>query len=139
MPIVPTLKTILASAALLLALEQVWSMAEVRGWIEPAHFRPRLLVRIHRWGGLIAWLLVTAIIGIGLTLVFVIGYSLHSPRLWLHVGFGVLAWVVLLTKVLMSNRHRRLIRHSLALGVGAGVFITGAFLFSAVWYFVIGP
>jgi hypothetical protein len=137
--IVPYGKALLASLALLLAIEQLWSMAEVRRWIKPAHARPKVLVRIHRWGGVILWLLVTTIIGIGLSLIFVFGYTLHSPRLILHVTFGALAGAALLAKVLGSNQVRGLLKHSHARGIGAGGFILGAFLFSAVWYFAIGP
>ena len=44
----PLLKTMLASFAVLLALEQAWTMAEVRGYTKFLPRRPRVLVRIHR-------------------------------------------------------------------------------------------
>ncbi len=134
----PILKTILASLAVLLALEEAWTMAEVRGFTNLLPRRPKVLVRIHRWGGVAALILVLLIVSVGLYAVFVLGYRLHSPRLWVHASFGALGALALTTKVVASNRQRRWLRHSLALGIAAGTFIFGAFLFGAVWYWVLG-
>lgn len=134
----PILKTLLASFAVLLALEEAWTMAEVRGFVKLLPRRPRVLVRIHRWGGVAALILVLVIMSVGLYAVFVLGYRLHSPRLWAHASLGVLASLALTAKVIASNRQRRWLRHSLALGISAGSLIAGAFLFGAVWYWVLG-
>jgi hypothetical protein len=134
----PILKTVLASLAVLLALEEAWTMAEVRGFTKLLPRRPKVLVRIHRWGGVAALILVLVIISVGLLAVFVFGYRLHSPRLLAHASLGVLAALALTAKVIASNRQRRWLRHSLALGIGAGTLIAGAFLFGAVWYWVLG-
>ncbi len=134
----PVLKTVLAALVLLLALEEAWTMAEVRGFTRLLPRRPKALVRIHRWGGVTALILVLLIISIGLTGIFLFGYRLHSPRLWVHASFGALAAFALTAKVIASNRQRRWLRHSLALGIAAGTLILGAFVFGAVWYWVIG-
>ncbi len=134
----PILKTILASLAVLLALEEAWTMAEVRGFTKLLPRRPKVLVRIHRWGGVAALILVLGIISIGLSAIFLFGYKLHSPRLWTHASLGVLAALALTAKVVASNRQRRWLRHSLALGIAAGTLVFGAFLFGAVWYWVLG-
>lgn len=134
----PVLKTLLASFAVLLALEQAWTMAEVRGYTKFLPHRPRVLVRIHRWGGVAALILVLVIITIGLSALIVFGYRLHSPRLWAHASLGVLAALALTAKVIASNRQRRWLRHSLTLGIAGGTLIVGAFLFGAVWYWLLG-
>jgi hypothetical protein len=134
----PIVKTVLASLAVLLALEEAWTMAEVRGFTKLLPRRPKVLARIHRWGGVAALIVVLVIISVGLSAIFILGYSLYSPRLWAHASLGVLAAVALAAKVIASNRQRRWLRHSLALGISAGSLIFGAFLFGAVWYWVLG-
>lgn len=134
----PILKTVLASLAVLLALEEAWTMAEVRGFTKFLPRRPKVLVRIHRWGGVAALTLVLVIVSVGLSAIFLLGYRLNSPRLWAHATLGALAATALTAKVIASNRQRRWLRHSLALGIGAGSLILGAFFFGAVWYWVLG-
>jgi hypothetical protein len=134
----PILKTVLASLAVLLALEEAWTMAEVRGFTKLLPRRPKVLARIHRWGGVAALVLILVIISIGLSAIFILDYRLYSPRLWAHASLGVLAALTLTAKVIASNRQRRWLRHSLALGIAAGTLVLGAFLFGAVWYWVLG-
>jgi hypothetical protein len=49
---------------------------------------------------------------------------------------GVLAILVLLLKVAITNRFRRYLRFTLVLGTIAGLMILGTFVASALWYFV---
>jgi len=49
---------------------------------------------------------------------------------------GVVAILVLAVKAVITNRFRRYLRHALALGTAAGLLILGAFVASALWYFV---
>jgi hypothetical protein len=134
----PILKTVLATLAIVLALEEAWTMAEVRGFTKLLPRRPKVLVRIHRWGGVAALILLLVIISAGLYAVFVLGYRLYTPRLWAHASLGLLAAVALTAKVVASNRQRRWLRHSLALGIASGSLMLGAFLFGAVWYWLLG-
>jgi hypothetical protein len=93
----------------------------------------RQLLRLHRWGG-IATLILT--LAVAVICVRGEGYVLYSLRVQAHAVMGVLAILVLLLKVAITNRFRRYLRFTLVLGTIAGLMILGTFAASALWYFV---
>ena len=130
------IKTLLAGAAVLLALSQLLIMAQVRGKVHVLPFKVRSLIRAHRWGG-VATLVAATLVGLlCLYVVFWLGYPLSSPYVRAHALMGTAAGVILLTKVLIANRRRALLRHALRLGVAAAILLSGAFAASGLVYLI---
>jgi hypothetical protein len=129
------LKSVMTTVILALALVQALWMAQVRGYVRLLPFAKKRLRRWHRWGG-IAVLVLTLTVAV--MCVFAIGgrYASYSPRVLAHLHMGTLAIMVLLLKVVITNRFRRYLRFTLALGAAAGLLILGTFVASALWYFV---
>lgn len=129
-------KALLTTAALLLALVQTVTMLQVRGTIKLARLPVRTLVRIHRWVGIALTILVLLVALLCLYAVFGLGYHLEFSRVQAHVPLGAAAAIVLAAKVLVSNRYRRYLRHSMALGLWALGLLAGTFVFSALWLYL---
>jgi hypothetical protein len=131
-----TLKSLVTTAILALALIQALGMLQVRGYVGLLPVKKRRLRQLHRWGG-IAVLVLTGTVAVICMSGF--GYVLYSPRVKAHVVMGGLAILVLLVKVAISHRFRRYLRYlglTLVLGAAAGLFILGVFVTSALWYFL---
>ena len=127
------LKSIVTTIALALALGQALGMAQVRGYVRLLPLDKKRLRMLHRRGGIAALVLTLAV---AVTCVVGFGYELYSPRVKAHVVMGVLAILVLLLKVAITNRFRRYLRYNTALGATAGLLILGTFITSALWYFI---
>ena len=93
----------------------------------------RRLRQLHRWGGITALVLTLAVAA---TCVFGESYGLYSLRVQAHAVMGGLAALVLVLKVAITQRFRRYLRFTLALGTAVGLLILGTFAASALWYFV---
>ena len=131
-----TLKSIVTTVILALALIQALGMLQVRGYLRLLPVKKRRLPQLHRRGG-IAVLVLTATVAVICMSGF--GYVPYSPRLKAHAVMGALAILVLLVKVAISHRFRRYLRYlrlTLALGAAAGLLILGVFVTSALWYFL---
>ena len=131
-----TLKSLVTTVTLALALIQALGMLQVRGYVRLLPVKKRRLRQLHRWGG-VAVLVLTGTVAVMCVSGF--GYVLYSPRVKAHVTMGALAILVLLVKVAISNRFRRYLRYlrlTLVLGAAAGLFILGVFVTSALWYFL---
>jgi hypothetical protein len=129
------LKSVVTTVVLALALVQALWMAQVRGYVRLLPFAKKRLRRWHRWGGIAVLVLTVAV---AVMCMFGIGgrYVSYSPRVLAHLHMGALAIMVLLLKVVITNRFRRYLRFTLALGAAAGLLILGTFVASALWYFV---
>jgi hypothetical protein len=129
------LKSVMTTIVLALALGQALWMAQIRGYVRLLPFEKKRLRQWHRWGGIAVLVLTLAV---ALICVFGIGgrYASYSPRVLAHLHMGALAILVLLLKVAITNRFRRYLRFTLALGAAAGLLILGTFIASALWYFV---
>lgn len=136
------LKSVVTTVVLALSMVQALWMAQVRGYVRLLPFEKAALLRHrkrlrrwHRWGGIAVLVLTLAV---AVMCVFAIGgrYASYSPRVLAHLHMGALAIVVLLLKVAITNRFRRYLRFTLALGAAAGLLILGTFVASALWYFV---
>ena len=127
------LKSIVTTVILALALMQALGMAQVRGYVRLLPVEKKQLRRFHRWGGIAVLVLTLAVAVICLS---GLSYELYSLRVPLHAVMGALAILVLLLKVAITNRFRRYVRFTLALGVAAGLLILGTFVASALWYFL---
>jgi len=131
-----TLKSLVTTVILALALIQALGMLQVRGYVRLLPVKKRRLRQLHRWGG-IAVLVLTVTVAVICVSGF--GYVLYSPRVKTHVVMGALAILVLLVKVAISHRFRRYLRYlrlTLVLGAAAGLLILGVFVTSALWYFL---
>jgi len=131
-----TVKSLVTTVILALALMQALGMAQVRGYVRLLPVKKRRLRQLHRWGG-VAVLVLTVTVAV--ICVSGVGYGLYSLRVKAHVTMGALAILVLLVKVAISNRFRRYLRYlrlTLVLGAAAGLFILGVFVTSALWYFL---
>jgi len=126
-------KAIVTTVVLALALMQALWMAQVRGWVRLLPFEKKRLRQWHRWGGIAVLVLTLAV---AVTCVFSEGYVLYSLRVQAHAVMGALAILVLLVKVVITNRFRRYLRYNTALGIAASLLILGTFVASALWYFV---
>ena len=128
-------KSILATVVLVLALGQVVSMAQLRGYLKfkLIPLPTKSLRTWHRWGGDATLLLTLLVALICLT------YEAYYPYHWripLHVALGSLAALVMLAKLLMARRFRSYLRYGPLLGAIAGLSVLGTFLASALWYLV---
>jgi hypothetical protein len=129
-----TLKSLVTTVILALALIQALEMLQVRGYLSLLPVKKRRLRQLHRRGG-VAVLVLTVTVAVLCMSNF--GYVLYSLRVKAHVVMGALAILVLLLKVAISNRFRRYLRYlrlTLALGTAAGLLILGIFVTSALWY-----
>ena len=126
-------KAIMTTVILVLALMQALWMAQVRGYVRLLPIEKGRLRNWHRWGGITTLVLTLAVAAI---CVICEGFRLYSFRVQAHAVMGGLAALVLLLKVAITNRFRRYLRFTLALGTAAGLLILGTFVASALWYFV---
>ena len=129
------LKSIVTTIVLALALAQALGMAQVRGYVPLLLIEKKRLRWLHRWGG-IAVLVLTCAVAVICVFGIGEGYAPYSPRVQVHVVMGSLVILVLLLKVAITNRFRRYLHFTLALGTAAGLLILGTFVASALWYFV---
>ena len=127
------LKSVMTTIILALALAQALGMAQVRGYVRLLPLEKKRLRQWHRWGGIATLVLALAVAAI---CVFGERYAYYSLRVQAHAVMGVLAILALLLKVAITNRFRRYLRFTLALGAAAGLLILGTFAASALWYFV---
>ena len=130
-----TLKSLVTTVILALAIVQALIMAQVRGYVRLLPFEKRQLRRLHRWGGIAALILTLTV---AVICVLGQGYVLYSLRVWAHAVMGILAILILLLKVAITHRFRRYLRYNTALGTAVGLLILGAFATSALWYFALG-
>jgi hypothetical protein len=131
-----TLKSLVTTVVLALALMQALGMAQVRGYVHLLPVEKRRLRQLHRWGGIAVLVLTLAV---AVICAFSEGYGLYSLRVKAHAVMGALAILVLLVKVAITNRFRRYLRYlrfTLVLGAAAGLLILGTFVASALWYFL---
>ena len=129
-------KTLLAAAAVLLALFQGLVMLQVRGKFKLFPAKAKTLIVVHRWVGRATLALVTLIGLLCLYVVFGLGYPIGSAHVISHAVLGTSAGLVLVVKVAIANRRRAYLRHALRLGVAAGVLLAGAFGASGLVYLV---
>jgi len=127
------LKSVVTTVILALALGQALGMAQVRGYVRLLSIEKKRLRLLHRWGGIAVLVLTLAV---AVTCVVGFGYEPYSPRVKAHAVMAALAVVALILKVAITHRFRRYLRHNLALGAAAGLLILGAFITSALWYFI---
>jgi len=127
------LKSLVTTVILALAVVQALGMAQVRGYVRLLPIDKKRLRQWHRWGGIAALVLASAV---ALMCVFGERYAYYPPRVLAHAAMGGLAILALLLKAVITNRFRRHLRFTLALGTAAGLLILGTFVASALWYFV---
>jgi hypothetical protein len=125
-------KTIIAGAALLLAIFQALSMLQVRGMLKVLPLRPKTLAASHRWGGRLTLALVAITGLLCLYLVFGLGYTWVEVHARLHALLGASAGAVLLAKSIISRWRRAYLRHAMALGIAAGVLLGLAWIASGL-------
>jgi len=119
-----------------LAVVQLVTMGQVRGYIRFVKVPVRTLVRVHRWVGIGLSALVLVVMLLCLYVIVGLGYNLEYSRVKAHIPLGAAAALVLAAKVLASHRYRRYLRHSLRLGLLAFAFVAGTFVFSALWFYL---
>lgn len=129
-------KAILTTVIVGLALSQVLEQALLYRWIRVRNLNRRLVLRLHRLGGVAAVLLVLVVIGSCLYTWLGLGYPPSTARVVAHAVLGALAIVVLLTKVAIANLLRRYMGLTLPVGISAGVLLLGIFLLTALPYFL---
>lgn len=127
------IKSVMTIIVLALALVQALGMAQVRGYVHLLPSENKRLRQWHRWGGI-----ATLVLALAVAVICVCGerYTYYSLRVQAHAVMGALAILVLLLKVAITNRFRRYLRFTLALGTAAGLLILGTFIASALWYFI---
>jgi len=129
---VEMIKSILTTFVLVLAIGQAIAGLRLRGYLKVLPLPARYLRPWHRWGG-DATLLLTVTVAVICVTRF--PFSLYSLRVPLHAALGTLAAVVMLAKVIIARRFRTHLRHTLILGLIAGLSVMGCFMGSALWYF----
>lgn len=129
------LKSILTAAALVLALLQGMEMAQLKGYLRVLPVEKRKLRDLHRMGGVTVLFLMVLIAALCIVSQ---GFYLYSLRVTLHAVLGAAVILVLIAKVLITNRFRQYLRLNNGLGVLAGLLVLGVFLLSALWYFIGG-
>lgn len=130
------LKALLTTAALLLAVVELATMGQVRGYIHFVKLPVRTLVKLHRWVGIGLSAIVLVVMVLCLYVIYGLGYHLEFSRIKAHVPFGAAAAIILVAKVLAANRYRRHLRHALAAGLLAFGLVAGTFVFSALWFYL---
>jgi hypothetical protein len=119
-----------------LALSQALEQALLYKWVRVRNLNRRLVVRLHRFGGATAVLLILAVLGLCWYTWLGLGYPLSTVRVAAHAVLGGLASVVLLAKVAIANRFRQYMRFTLPLGISAGSLLLGIFLITALPHFL---
>jgi hypothetical protein len=127
-----TLKELLAIIIVVLALVELLSMGQIRGYIHFLPVKPKQLLRIHRLGGRTILVVLLVTVGIGWLGVLFWGYPLYSPRWLAHMVLGDLAALILCAKFLIVHRFRKYARRNGTLGVTAGLLLLGGAVFSLV-------
>lgn len=130
------LKALLTTAALLLALFELATMGQVRGYIKLVKVPPRTLVRLHRWAGVVLTIFALVVMVLCLYSIFGLGYNVGFSRTKVHIPLGAGLVLVLIAKVLASNGHRRYLRYALKAGLLAFGLAVGTFVFSALWFYL---
>ena len=131
-----TWKVVLTSVLLVVGLFQFLGQAVVRGWIKVPIKSKRLLSRMHRPGGIVAFTLTMVVLAMCLYLMYGpygggLG-MLYNARVTLHAIFGGLLMLVLIVKAIISNFVRKQLRINVPLGVAAGVLTLGVFLLTVI-------
>ncbi|MGC8825498.1 MAG: DUF6529 family protein [Anaerolineae bacterium] len=129
------IKSILTTIALALALVQGMEMAQLKGYLRLFPIEKRKLRSLHRAGGVAALFLLALI---AVLCIVSQGFYFSSLRVRLHALLGAMVILVLVVKVLITNRFRQYLRYNNALGAFAGLLMLGTFLLSALWYFIKG-
>lgn len=129
------IKSILTTIALALALVQGLEMAQLKGYLHLLPIEKRKLRSLHHAGGVAALFLLALV---AVLCIVSQGFYFSSLRVRLHALLGAVAILVLVVKVLITNRFRQYLRYNNALGVFAGLLVLSIFLLSALWYFIKG-
>ncbi len=129
-------KAILTTVLLVVGLLQFLGQAIVRGWIRIGGAPKKLLAGLHRPGGILAFLLTFAGLGLGIYIMYGPGgvgpAAVSTAGLLLHAVFGGLLALVLVVKAIISNFARRSLRLNVPLGIAAGVLTLAVWLTSAM-------
>jgi hypothetical protein len=129
-------KAIVTTVLLGLAMAQAFEQVLLYRWIRVRNLNRRLVLRLHRLGGVTATFLVLVVLGSCLYTWLVLGYPPSTPRVVAHAVLGGLVTTILLIKVAMANRFRQYLGLTLPLGITAGVSLLGIFLLMALPYFL---
>ncbi len=129
-------KAILTTVLLVLAMSQALEQVLLYRWIRVKNLNRRLVLRMHRFGGATAMVLVLTVLGSCLYTWLALGYPPSTARVVAHAVLGGLATAVLLTKVAIANWFRQYLGITLPLGVSAGLLLFGIFLLTALPYFL---
>ena len=131
-----TWKAVLTTVLLAVALLQFGGQALARGWIGAGSGARRLGARLHRPGGIAAFLLAWLVFALCMYVMWGPGgggLAMVSPPLVLtHAVLGGALLLVLSAKALISNFLRRQLRLNLPLGVAALLLSLGVWLSSAM-------
>ncbi len=130
------LKALFTTITLALALVELATMGQVRGYVRLVNLPPRTLVRVHRWAGVALTIFALIVMVLCLYAIFGLGYNLGFSRIKVHAPLGAAMAVILVAKVLASNGHRRYLRYALKAGLLAFGLAVGTFVFSALWFYL---
>jgi len=131
-----TWKSALTTVLLAVALLQFVGQALARGWIGAGSGVRRLGSRLHRPGGIVAFLLAWLVFALCMYVMWGPGgggtATLAIPRVLTHAILGGALVLVLSAKAVISNFLRRQLRLNLPLGIAALLLSLGVWLTSAM-------
>lgn len=130
-----SIKSILTTILLAVAVTQAAEQVLLYRWIPVRNLNRKLTLRLHRFGGATAVVLLFVVAGLCWYTVLGLGYSTNTPRLMAHAVLAGLAALVLLTKVALANFFRQYLNFALPLGIAAGLLLLGIFLLTALYHF----
>lgn len=126
-------KAWLATLAVVLALVQVLTAARIYGRLKPLiRLDGKVVARIHRWSGRIAFLLTLPIV---FHCVFILGFQTTTTRVLIHSVIGTFFYGVFAAKILFVRVHRY---PRWVLPVAGGTLFTALVVLwstSSYWYF----
>ena len=131
-----TIKSIVATVLLGLALTQALEQALLYRWLRVRNLNRRLVVRLHRFGGVTVVLLVLTVLGLCWYTWLGLGYPPSTVRVVAHAVLGGLLSVVLLAKLAIANLFRQYLGYTLPLGISAATLLLCIFLLTALPHFV---
>ena len=141
--ILATWKAIFTTVVLAIGLVEVSGQAVIRGWVKVGAANKKQLIKMHRWIGIAALVLVLAIFAACMYVMYgpagggTMMVVMSPPAFW-HSLFGGLLIIVLAIKTIASNWVRRHLRVNVPLGIAAGALTLGVFLTSSLPHFLGG-
>lgn len=126
------MKTWLTTAAMVFVIVQVVSALAMWGRLPGVSGSPAWAGPVHRWSGVIAFLLT---LPVAFQCVWSIGFSDSSPRVLVHSVTGCLFYGVFAAKMLALRLHRLPGWTLPVLGGALAVLLTAVWFSSALWYF----